>query len=87
MNFDLNMFGIFAAALAVLLALIPYDAPKKKRVSKRFYFLAWCAVGGTLLAFKAETDMAFIGGFLFICIGYFGLLYHFAKGGTVYVTN
>lgn len=80
-----TMFGALASALAIALALLPYEAPKGKRVSTLFYLLAWCAVAGTLLAYIAESDAASLGGYLFIAIGYGGTLLYVIKKGSIYV--
>lgn len=80
-----SMLGIITILLVIGLGLLPYEAPKGKQVSKMFYSLAWCALGGVLLSFVAESAANIVVGFLLLCVGNFGVFYYFSKGGTVYV--
>lgn len=65
---NMQIFGALSAMLAVALGLLPYEAPKGKRVSTRFYILAWCAVAGMLWECVSETDVTSLAGFLVVGI-------------------
>lgn len=83
---DINsMLGTVAILLAIVLGLLPHEAPQGKKVSRLFYGLAWCALAGTVLSFLSETDAVRVGGFVLLAMGYFGGYIYFARGGKVYV--
>lgn len=83
-----SMLGILAALMAVALALLPYEVPQGKRLSRIFYSLCWISLAGTLLFFTADDSATkAVGGFALAFVGWAGILTFFAKGGTIYVSR
>lgn len=80
-----STLGYVTILLAIGLGLMLFEVPKGKRISRVFYSLGWCGVGGALLFFISESVAATLFGFLLLCISTFGVLYYFSKGGDVYV--
>lgn len=83
-----SMLATLAALLAVGLGLLPYEAPKGKRVSRIFYSLCWCSVAGMLMLFTADASaIKTVSGFALTFVGWAGVFTFFARGGSVYVAR